>query len=127
MERIVNKHLLEHLESKGLLTPHQYGFRTGRSCELALATVVHTLSNHLDNRVACELVQLDFRQAFDRVSHDILLHKLWSMGIRGQVLQFLSSFLHDRSQRVVFRGVVPTFSLGCPRAASWARPCSMSS
>lgn len=98
---------------------------------MALATVVHTLSNHLDNRVACELVQLDFRQAFDRVSHGILLHKLWNMGIRGQVDQFLSSFLHNRSQRVVVRGATSpvqlTFFLpAVPQGSVQARLCSMS-
>ncbi|KAM7284231.1 uncharacterized protein ISCGN_001328 [Ixodes scapularis] len=106
MERILNKRLLEHLEQYGLLSPCQYGFRPGRSCELALAETVHTLSSHLDNRIPCQLLQLDFKQAFDRVDHNMLRRRLSEMGITGCLENWISDFLRNRSQRVVFRGAV---------------------
>ncbi|MDD9361455.1 MAG: reverse transcriptase family protein, partial [Anaplasma sp.] len=104
MERIVKRHLLEHIEQHQLLSPHQYGFRPGRSCELALATTVHTISSSLDGRTPCELIQLDFKQAFDRVHHSILLKKLSDIGVSGNFLKWITSFLLGRTQRVVFGG-----------------------
>ncbi|XP_040063581.2 uncharacterized protein LOC115327201 [Ixodes scapularis] len=104
MERIVNRHLLEHIERHQLLSSHQYGFRPGRSCELALATAVHTISSSLDGRTPCELVQLDFKQAFDKVDHSILLQRLSDIGLSGNLLDWVTSFLLGRTQHVVFGG-----------------------
>ncbi|KAG0423078.1 hypothetical protein HPB47_001131 [Ixodes persulcatus] len=103
MERIVNRHLLEHIERHQLLSPHQYGFRPGRSCELALATTVHTISSSLDGRTPCELVQLDFKQAFDKVDHSILLQRLSDIGLSGNLLDWVRSFLLGRTQHPIRR------------------------
>ena len=89
-----------------LLSPCQYGFRPGRSCESALATTLHMLSSFLDDRTPCEVLQLDFKQAFDRVDHGILRQKLAKMGISGCLEGWISDFLLNRSQRVVFRGAI---------------------
>ena len=47
------------------------------------------------------IVQLDFRAAFDRVSHSGLLFKLKSIGLGGSVLSICGEFLSDPRQRVV--------------------------
>ena len=47
---------------------------------------------------------MDFAKAFDRVNHRLLLHKLHCYGIRGSILSWISSFLHDRRQTVVVNG-----------------------
>jgi len=48
---------------------------------------------------------LDFPKAFNKVAHSRLLYKLNYYGIRGNLLTWLSSFLHGRSQQVVVDGV----------------------
>ena len=45
-------------------------------------------------------IYLDFAKAFDKVDHVILLKKLEAYGIRGKILQWLNTFLTNRSQRV---------------------------
>ena len=49
------------------------------------------------------LVLLDLSAAFDTVNHEILLRRLeTTFGITGTAFQWLSSYLGNRSQRVVF-------------------------
>ena len=47
---------------------------------------------------------LDISNAFDRVWHASLLHKLKSYGISGQIFGLISSFLSNRRLRVVLDG-----------------------
>jgi len=51
-----------------------------------------------------DVVYLDFSKAFDKVDHNILLHKLKDLQINGKTLQWIQNFLEDRSQRVVVNG-----------------------
>ena len=51
-----------------------------------------------------DVAYLDFRKAFDLVSHRHLLHKMAKYGITGQILEWVAAFLDSRTQRVVIRG-----------------------
>ena len=43
---------------------------------------------------------MDFSKAFDRASHDHLIHKLHKLGIRGTALDWIRNFLTNRTQCV---------------------------
>ena len=45
-------------------------------------------------------VFLDFLKAFDTVDHEILLQKLHSLGVCGNVYALMASYLADRKQFV---------------------------
>ena len=45
---------------------------------------------------ATRAVALDILKSFDRVWHAVLLHKLKSYGISGQIFGLISSFLSNR-------------------------------
>ena len=45
-------------------------------------------------------MQIDFSAAFDKVSHQSILYRLCSVGIRGSMLFILTQFLSNRSQHV---------------------------
>ena len=66
-------------------------------------------------------VLLDLSAAFDTVNHDILLRRLeTTFGITGTALQWFSSYLGNRSQRIVFGdGVSESFYLvrGVPQGS----------
>jgi len=48
------------------------------------------------------LVLLDFKKAFDTVSHTVLLKKLEHYGITGVALNLLKSFLSNRQQCIAY-------------------------
>ena len=47
---------------------------------------------------------MDISKAFGKVWHEVLLYKLESIGISGNLLNLFHSFLNDRYQRVVING-----------------------
>ena len=49
---------------------------------------------------------LDFAKAFDKVPHKKLCHKLASYGIKGPVLEWISDFLSNRTQKVLVGGQI---------------------
>ena len=47
---------------------------------------------------------MHYAKAFDKVDHQLLLHKLHAYGIRGKLLSWLKAYLSDRTQTVVING-----------------------
>ena len=104
LEHVIVSQTLKHLDKHAILHDCQHGFRARRSCETQLLTLTHELAESLDKRIQTDLIILDFSKAFDRVPHQRLLKKVNHYGIRGNTLAWISSFLHDRTQRVVVNG-----------------------
>lgn len=46
----------------------------------------------------------NFDKAFDRVDQFMLLKKLYTLGIQGDLFQWVNSFISNRRQTVVIRG-----------------------
>ena len=106
LESVVREHLLEHLNSNNILSDKQHGFRQRRSCLTNLLETFDSWTRILENDNGIDVAYLDFRKAFDLVSHQHLLHKMANYGIRGQTLNWIKAFLLNRTQRVVVRGAV---------------------
>lgn len=58
----------------------------------------------LDRRVQVDAVYTDFKKAFDKVDHEMLLNKISYNGIRGDLLRWFHSYITNRSQKVVING-----------------------
>ena len=43
---------------------------------------------------------LDYKKAFDLVDHTLLIAKLYSLGVKPTVVNWVADFLRDRYQRV---------------------------
>ncbi|NXN90998.1 RTJK polymerase, partial [Rhinopomastus cyanomelas] len=64
----------------------------------------------VDEGKAVDVVCLDFSQAFDTVSHSILLEKLAAHGIDRRTLHWVRNWLDGRAQRVVvMNGMKPSW------------------
>ena len=106
LESIVREHLLGHLKRNNIISDKQHGFRQGRSCLTNLLDTLDTWTKILDDDHGIDVAYLDFRKAFDLVSHRHLIYKMSKYGITGQTLKWIEDFLYDRTQRVVVRGAV---------------------
>ena len=105
MEKIIRNKIVDHLESNHLLSKHQHGFRSNRSCLTQLLEYFTEIHDIIDKGDPVDAIYLDCKKAFDTVPHKRLIEKLKSYGIVGKVLKWIESFLKDRSQRVVVKGV----------------------
>ncbi|BHF70541.1 hypothetical protein SprV_0301359300 [Sparganum proliferum] len=100
MEKIIKKALMQFLEQHHLLSDDQYGFRSGRSCLMTLLFTHERWTRARDEGNVVHAIYIDFKKAFDSVTHQRLLHKLHNAGIRGRLLVWTQSFFTGRSQRV---------------------------
>ena len=74
------------------------------SCVTQLLHVLEEWSKALDSQQSIDVIYLDFRKAFDTVAHARLANKLYAYGIRGNLLNWINSFLKDRKQKVIING-----------------------
>uniref|UniRef100_A0A8C1JP40 Reverse transcriptase domain-containing protein n=1 Tax=Cyprinus carpio TaxID=7962 RepID=A0A8C1JP40_CYPCA len=106
LERAVFNQLSMFLVQNNLLDSNQSGFKSGHSTETALLSVTEALRLARAASKSSVLILLDLSAAFDTVNHQILLSTLRKMGISGTALQWLNSYLSDRSFMVSWRGEV---------------------
>ncbi|KAJ1198999.1 hypothetical protein NDU88_002837 [Pleurodeles waltl] len=100
IEKIINTQLTRYLEDNNILDPSQSGFRLNHSTETALLAATDDIRSHLDNGETSALILLDLSAAFDTVCHHTLKSHLHAAGIQDQALEWTSSFLAGRTQRV---------------------------
>ena len=85
--------IMKHLEKDNILTDSQFGFRAHHSCKSKLFVTINDIAKAMDEKLQVDAAILDFSKAFDKVAHSRLLYKLEYYGIRGNLQNWLSSFL----------------------------------
>ncbi len=78
----------------------QHGFRKSKSTETAIFSFLKDVASSVDQNEVPIGIFLDLSKAFDVIDHKILLSKLPSYGIRGIALDWITSYLKHRTQRV---------------------------
>ena len=86
--------------SSVLPTTHAVSLSKRSGASDALLCLSHTLQSALESGQEAGIVHIDFRAAFDRVNHQEILYKLYSVGFGGSVLSILTQFLSNQSQHV---------------------------
>ena len=97
-EKILSNHLIYFLRDNNLINDNQYGFLSGKSTDLQLLKCYRDIFKAKDNSKSSDVIYIDI--TFDKVSHKLLLHKLFNIGIQGDVLKWITSYLFNRIQRV---------------------------
>ena len=93
---------MDFLDKNYILYKFQFGFRKGLSTDLAIQTLVEKYYDTIKRNEYMVGIFLDLSRAFDTISHDILLRKLYNYGIRGIALDWIADYLTGRSQYVSY-------------------------
>ena len=93
------------ISCKHLIKNNQHGFMPEKSCTTQLIPFMDELGLTIQEQGRTDVIYFDFAKAFDSVNHDIILHKLkYQFQIDGVMLNFLKSYLKNRTQRVLIGG-----------------------
>lgn len=66
LEDVLASNMMKHLETNNILYALQHGFRTNRSCESQVFSLVHQLTQNNDKNIQTDLIIMDFAKAFNK-------------------------------------------------------------
>ena len=125
MESLIRDELLIHLVRHEVLSGCQHSFVPSRDCITQLLLCLEDWTLMRENNQTFDVISTDFSKAFDSAPHELLLRKLEHVGIRGDLLNWIRSFLMCRTQCVRVEGKTSTWEkviTGIPQGLSWD-PC----
>ena len=100
LERMINKRLVWYLESNNLITKLQSGFRAERSTNDNLVTLETFIRDAFIKREHVVAVFFDLEKAYDTTWRYGILKDLHNFGMKRRLLNFIKSFLEDRTIQV---------------------------
>lgn len=106
LPKLLDKLVCEKLSNVllDLIVKEQHGFIKGRSTLTNLLVFNDFIKHAFSEGSQVDSIYMDFSKAFDSVQHPLLLAKLSNMGIRGTLLNWLGSYLQERTQIVRLNG-----------------------
>ena len=104
IEKFMQKHLMNYLNTFDVLHKFQSGFRSGHSTETALTLMTERWLKAINDGNIVGTIMIDFRKAFDLVDHDLLIHKLSLYKCGTNFLKLMASYLKSRTQVVSVHG-----------------------
>lgn len=99
-EYAMTSRLNSFFEKFKVFNESQYGFRKNRSTTIAIFKFIQKVLNIINNKGYAVGILLDLSKAYDRVLPNILLQKLYDLGVRGKAHNWLISYFKDRVQYV---------------------------
>ena len=97
LEKIVAKQLNTFITTHSILNDHRSAYLHGKSTETALTLISNDILVSLDSDKITLLTLLDMSAAFDTLHHGKLITRLEYIGITGLALNWIKSFISDRS------------------------------
>lgn len=116
-----NTRLTQFLEVQKLLNTSQHGFRSKKSTSTAIAELCNSVYECLNNKQFPIALYFDLSRAFDTVDHDLLLEKLYRIGVRGVAYNWAASYLRGRRQIVVidkYKSESRNVNIGVPQGST---------
>ena len=99
-EKCVKEKITNYLDYIQFFLGNQYGFIKNKSTDLALFRHITDITEGIERNNFSAAVYLDLAKAFDTVNHKLLIQKLKTIGIRGPLLDWFTSYLTDREHSV---------------------------
>lgn len=84
------------LKQFGLLNVNQFGYQKGKGTADALNHINNHITRALNEGKYAAAIMIDLQKAFDTLDKDILKEKLSLYGIRGKMLNIITSYLTNR-------------------------------
>ena len=101
--KVVASCLLAFCEKEGLLDQDQFGFRTKRSCDQAVAQLINKVGTRHSKTVTA-IIMLDLSSAFFCVKKDLLIDVL-STFVNNDAMKFFRQMLRPIKAKVVSDGI----------------------
>ncbi|CAG9137015.1 unnamed protein product [Plutella xylostella] len=95
---------------KNSFNSSQHGFLKKRSTVSNLILFNDCVTNNMEEGFETDVIYTDYSKAFDRIDHSILIMKLESAGIRGDLLRWFRSYISNRSQVVVTSNYISSWT-----------------
>ena len=111
LEMAVHNQLYYFLNDNKIITSKQFGFPPKLSTATALTHFTDDVLLNMDSGRLTGAVFLDLSKAFDTVDHNLLLHKLESVGLLDDTVNWFQSYLTNRKQ---WTSVGDTLSVAAP-------------
>ncbi|PKU31043.1 rna-directed dna polymerase from mobile element jockey- hypothetical protein [Limosa lapponica baueri] len=92
MEQLILEIISRHIKDKKVIGSSQHGFTKGKSCLTNLINFCDEVTGLVDKGRTVNIVYLDFRKAFNTVSHKIL---------DEQTVRWIENWLNGPAHRVV--------------------------
>jgi hypothetical protein len=102
-EKLLLKRLKPIIEEKKLIPDHQFGFRNQHSTIDQVHRITNVIESALEENGVCSAIFLDVKQAFDKVWHEGLKHKL-KLLLPAQYSKILDSYISERYFRIKQEG-----------------------
>ena len=103
---MVPDYLIPYIPCEYLTDQYTYWYKTTGSTTCAIINITDTVGRMLENNRYVRCLLLDFSKAFDTVDHLLLLKKLHSYHLPGNISSWIVSFLTDRSQCTKINGSI---------------------
>ena len=124
LEKIVADRLTYIMESRGLISDDQAGFRQNRCTTDQVLKLTQCAADQMQDKkgqASTILAFFDYAKAYDKVWRDGLLYKMLEMGLPHLFVQYVRNFLSTRRTKVDINGTQSdTFMLneGLPQGSS---------
>jgi len=109
LEKIIKQRLMLEIERRNILPQHQAGFRPGKSTTYNIVRLERFAESHLKNPIRrrhSAVILFDIKAAFDSVWHDGLIYKLNDLRLPRYIINYLISFLHNRTAAIEIENVL---------------------
>ena len=111
VEQLICKQLVVYLEENHFISPDQSAYLKRRSTQTSLHRVIDDWLENTNEGEITGVCLLDISKCFDTIDHRLLIKKFDMYGIRGNEINWFSSYLTNRKQAVMCNGKLSNFQV----------------
>lgn len=93
--RLIHQHMLTHCREENGIPPEQPGFLKGVSCDHHLVKLQEHTEGQMSMNKATAFISLDCTQAFDSVSHTLLIRRFEEFSFPVSLCRIIRSYLSE--------------------------------